>query len=97
MCVEFFYVVNIDVPASVGAPPLYTQHIKKARRSFFLFGSIGVYQGNLNLLSAQSVVEVCVMPVLMYGLENWILNVTTTALLEYFLTEMGRRILKLPK
>jgi len=33
----------------------------------------------------------------MYGSENWILNVTTTALLESFLAEMAKRILKLPK
>ena len=62
-----------------------------------MFGSIGVYQGDLSSLSAQSLVEVCVMPVLMYGSENWILNVTTTALLESFLAERGKRILKLPK
>ena len=37
------------------------------------------------------------MPVLMYGSENWILNETTTALLESFLAEMAKRILKLPK
>ena len=49
-------------------------NIKKAR-SFFMFGSIGVYQGDFSPLSAQSVVEVCVMLVLMYGSENWILNV----------------------
>ena len=65
------------------------ENIKKARRSFFMFGSIGVYQGDLSPLSARSVVEVCVMPVLIYGSENWILNVTTIALLESFLAEGG--------
>ena len=36
-----------------------------------MFGSIGVYQGDLSPLSAQSVIDVCVMPVLMYGSERW--------------------------
>ena len=62
-----------------------------------MFGNIGVYQGDWSPLSAWSVVEVCVMPVVMYGSENWILNVTTTALLESFLAEMGKRFLKTSK
>ena len=45
-------------------------------------------------LSGRSVVEVCVMPDLMYGSENWILNEPTTALPE---SEIGKRLLKLPK
>ena len=53
--------------------------------------------GDLSLLSVWSVVEVCVMPVLMHGLENWILNVTTTMLVESFLAVMGKRIRNLPK
>ena len=36
--------------------------------SFLVFGSIAWW--NLSLLSSRSVVEVCVMPVLMYGSEN---------------------------
>ena len=42
-------------------------------------------QEDLSSLSAQ--LEVCVVPVLMYDSENWILN----------MLEMGKRILKLPK
>ena len=58
------------------------ENIKKARRSFFMFGNIDVFQGDLSPLSSQSVAEVCV------------LNETTTGLLESFLAEMGKRILK---
>lgn len=47
-------------------------------------------QGDLSSLSAQ--LEVCVVPVLMYDSENWILN-----MLESFLAEVGKRILKLPE
>ena len=57
----------------------------KARSCFF-----ECLQGDLSSLSAW--LEVCVVPVLMQDLENWILNT-----LESFLTEMGKRILKLPK
>ena len=53
-------------------------------------GRFECLQGDLNSLSAQ--LEVCVVPVLMYDSDNWILN-----LLESFLAEMGKRILKLPK
>ena len=38
--------------------------------SFLVVGGIGVYQGDLSLLSSWSVVEVCVIPVLMNGSEN---------------------------
>ena len=50
------------------------ENIKKARRAFFNFGSIGVFQGSLNPLSSASVIETCVMPILLYGAENWILT-----------------------
>ena len=35
-----------------------------------VFGGIGVYHGDLSPLSSRSVVEVCVMPFLMYGLKK---------------------------
>ena len=44
--------------------------IKKARRSFFHYGAIGDFQGDLNPLSSCAVVESCVMPVLLYGCES---------------------------
>jgi len=37
------------------------ENIKKARRAFFNFGSIGVFQVSLNPLSWVSVIETCVM------------------------------------
>ena len=47
-----------------------TENIKKARRAFFAYGSIGAFQGDLSPLSSRSVVETCVMPVLLFGSEN---------------------------
>ena len=47
------------------------ENIKKARRAFFHFSSIGVFQGDISPLSSREVIESCVMPVLLYGSENW--------------------------
>ena len=41
--------------------------------------------------------EICVIPTLLYGAENWILDNSTLTLLEKFQAEIGRRILRLPK
>ena len=50
------------------------ENIGKARRSFFLYGSIGAFQGDLNPLSNKSIINTCVMPVLLSGCENWVLS-----------------------
>ena len=41
------------------------ENIQKVRRSFFHFGSIGAFQGDLNPLSTKSVMETCVVPVIL--------------------------------
>ena len=66
------------------------ENVKKARRSFFRYGGIGVFQGDLSPLSFRSVVEVCVMPILMYGCENWIVSEELLRRLESFREEMGK-------
>ena len=68
------------------------ENICKARKAFFSFGSIGVFHGNLNPLS---VIETCVMPVLLFGCESWYLTDTTLDDLERFQCNIGRRILQL--
>ena len=73
------------------------ENIKKARKSFFLYGGIGVFLGDLSPLSSRSVVEVCVMPILLYGCENWIVSEKLLRQLESFQGEMGKRILGLPR
>ena len=51
------------------------ESIQKARRAFFLHGSIGAFQGDLSPLSTKSIIiETCVMPVLLYGCENWVVT-----------------------
>ena len=71
--------------------------IKKARRSFFYYGIISVFQGDLSPLSSHAVVESCVMPVLVYDCENWILTEQLISHLETFQGELAKKILKLPK
>ena len=40
------------------------ENMKKARRAFYLFGSIGVFHGHLSPLSSVSILETCVVPIL---------------------------------
>ena len=72
------------------------ENIGKAR-SFFLYGSIGAFQGDLNLLSNKSIINTCVMPVLLSGCENWVLSGDCLDLLESFIGEVAKRSLKWPK
>ena len=73
------------------------EHIKKARKSFFALGSQGTFQGDLNQLSTCSIFETCVLPILLYGCETWLLDSFCLAVLESFQCEIQRRILHLPK
>ena len=45
--------------------------IHKARRAFFQLGSIYAFQGSLSPLSSSSIVQTCVLPILLYVVENW--------------------------
>ena len=71
-------------------------NIKKARGAFFARGQ-GVFLGALNPLSSQSIVETCVIPVLLHGAESWIINESLLKSLESFQAELAKRILRLPK
>ena len=73
------------------------ENILKARRAFFHYGSIGVFQGDIRPLSSRSVLECCVIPILMYGSENWILTERLIDKLEAFQGELVKRVLKWPK
>ena len=71
------------------------ENITKIRTTFFAYGNIGAFHGDLNPLSAQGIVEACVMPVLLFGCESWYLTDTTLDDLEHFQCEIGRKILRL--
>ena len=63
--------------------------IKKARRAFFAFGAMGAFHGRLNPLSGRSIYEACVVPVLLFGCENWVLTDSMLHELESFQGEIG--------
>ena len=73
------------------------EHICKARRAFFANGDLGAFHGLLNPLSSRSLVESCVLPVLMYGAKTWCVNASLLSKLESFQSEIGKKILRLPK
>ena len=58
---------------------------------------LGAFQGKLNSLSSSSIFITCILLILLYGCETWILDSSTIARLERFQNEIGCRILQLPK
>ena len=73
------------------------ENVSKARKAFFALGNIGVFHGSLNPLSGRSIFETCIIPILLYGSETWLLDSSAIKALENFQCEIGRRILRLPK
>ena len=72
-------------------------HQEKPEEAFFI-GPIGVFQCDLSPLSSCAIMESCVMPVLLYGCENWGFNeAAIISHLETFLSGLAKRNLKLPK
>ena len=59
-CLAYWWSTDLLATKSV------EENVKKARRAFFHFGSIGAFQGDLSPLSTKSFIEVCVIPVLLY-------------------------------
>ena len=72
------------------------ERIQKARRAFVEFGSVFTFQGNLSPLASSSIFQLCVLPILLYGVENWIISPESLQQLESFQGEVAKRILKLP-
>ena len=70
--------------SNLSSSGMIEERIKKARRSFFQFGSISAFQGDLSPVFITSLVECCVYPVMLYGVENWILCATSLQKLEAF-------------
>ena len=57
---------------------------------------LAAFQGDINPLSAKSVIDTCVIPVLLYGCENWILTDALLGKLASFLGWAAKRALKWP-
>ena len=81
----------------LSSSPAIQNRIQRARKAYFQFGSIYAFQGKLSPVSCCSIVETCVLPVLLYGVENWILSPESIRMLECFQGEIAKWILQLPK
>ena len=86
-CLGYLFISNLS---SVN---MVEERICKARGAFFKFGSISAFQGDLSPISTSSIVEICIYPVLLYGVENWLLCATSLLKLESFQGELAKRIL----
>ena len=73
------------------------ENLKKARQAFFHYGSIGAFQGDPSPLSSRSILDACVMPILLYGCENWLMTHALMEKVESFQAELAKRVLKWPK
>lgn len=71
--------------------------VQKARKAYFQFGSIYAFQSKLSPISCCSIVEACVLPILLYGVENWVMSPESLCILESFQGEIAKKILHLPK
>ena len=90
-CLGVWWQYNLSASHAV------SENISKARKVFFALGNLGAFQGKLNPLSSCSIFVTCILPILLYGCETWILDTSTITNLERFQIEIGRRILQLPK
>ena len=88
-CLGYWWSWDLSADASIDVA------ISKARKCFFAFGSMGAFQGQISPLSGQSIFEQCVIPILLYGSENWFL--TEPLLRKLVQEEIGRRILRLTR
>ena len=83
--------------SSLSAQHSASDNINKARRAFFALSRLRAFQGELNPLSSCSIFETCIIPILLYGSETWLLDSTSLNSLESFQHTIGCRILRLPK
>ena len=78
-CLGVIWTYNLSPKESIES------NIKKACRAL---GSLGISHGKQNPLTASEIFEVCVLPVCLYGCENWLL---TDPLLQLLEAEMGKK------
>ena len=83
--------------AALSHPRLWLSTMLLRPGRHFAYGSISVYQSAIFLLSCRSLLETCVVPILLYGCENWSLCDSSLKILNSFLGELCKRVLKLLK
>ena len=74
-CLGYRWMGNLSSSSAI------QERIQKSRRAFFEFGSVFAFQGNLSPLSSSSIYQHCVLPILLYGVENWIFSATKAGIL----------------
>ena len=79
--------------ANLSSVSMIWERIQSARKAFFRFGSVHAFRGNLSPVSISSIVQHCVLPVLLYGVENWVISTESLKKLECFQGEIAKRIL----
>ena len=89
--------LGVQWQSNLSAKESVSNNIAKARKAFFSLGSTKDFHGDLNPFSSSNIFETCVLPVLLYGCETWLLDSSCIQDLEKFQCEIGRRILKLSK
>ena len=65
------------------------ENIAKAPRAFFATGALGALQGTCIPLTDRSILEVFVIPILLYGCETCILTQSLITKLENFQSQIG--------
>ena len=73
------------------------ENILNAHHAFFHYGSIGVIQGDINPLSSRSVLENCVVLILLFGSENWVMTEGLVERLKACQGELAKRVPKWSK
>ena len=76
---------------------IYIENIRKTRLTFFHFGSIGMFKGDVSPLSSRAVLESRVTQVLLFGCENWTLKNILWQKLEAFQGKVAKGVLKWPR
>ena len=71
--------------------------LQKFGMPFFHYVTTDVFQGDISPLSSRAVLETCVMPILLFGSENWIMIEGLVERLAAFQGELVKRMLKWPK
>ena len=76
--------LGIQRQSNLSAKYFVSTNITKARRAFFALGSTKAFHGDLNPLSSSNSFETCVLPVLLYGCETWLLDFSCIQALRSF-------------
>ena len=65
--------LGVEWQSNLSGNKSISTNIAKARNAFFGLGSTKAFHGDLNPLSSSNIFETCVLPVLLYGCETWLL------------------------